>query len=415
MAPATPTRPPTGSRPDRRLRRLRRTPALRRLVAEARLGVDDLVAPLFVREGTEEPIPIASMPGQVQHTVDSLVPEAKRLVSLGIPGLILFGVPAHKDAGGAGPGTLRASCSGLCRPCAMPWATSSSCMADLCLDEYTDHGHCGVLDPPGTSTTTRRSSSTARRPGPGRAGADVVAPSGDDGRPGGRHPRRPGRRRPRAGRRAGLRGQVRLRPLRAVPRRRRRDHRRRRGPQGLPAGPAQPAGGAGRDRSWTSPRAPTWSWSSPPWPTSTSSPPSAAVVDVPVAAYHVSGEYAMVKAARRAGLDRRCGGGPRAAHRHQAGRRRHHPHLLRRPRWPRRWVAEPDLPDVERRAVRAGPTGDPRRRGLAGALVRARSAGTPYIVARGEGALRVGRRGDALHRLRPVLRRRRCSVMPTPS
>src|ERR1700744_4005435 len=91
-----------GGFPVRRLRRLRRTPALRRLVAEARLGPDDLVSPLFVRQGTTEPVPIASMPGEVQHSLDSLVVEAKRLVSLGVPGLILFGVPAHKDAQGSG-------------------------------------------------------------------------------------------------------------------------------------------------------------------------------------------------------------------------------------------------------------------------------------------------------------------------
>src|SRR6202046_2391297 len=101
MAEATST-PAAGGSPLRRLRRLRRTPALRRLVAEARLGPDDLVAPLFVREGTAEPVPIDSMPGQVQHSLDSLVLEAKRLVSLGVPGLILFGVPARKDAQGSG-------------------------------------------------------------------------------------------------------------------------------------------------------------------------------------------------------------------------------------------------------------------------------------------------------------------------
>src|SRR5581483_11926170 len=95
-AGATPTLTPV-SFPTRRLRRLRRTPALRRLVAETRLGVDDLVAPLFVREGIDAPAPIASMPGEVQHTLDSLAAEAKRLVSLGVPGLILFGVPARKD------------------------------------------------------------------------------------------------------------------------------------------------------------------------------------------------------------------------------------------------------------------------------------------------------------------------------
>src|ERR1700689_5674371 len=100
MAEATST-PAGGGFPVRRLRRLRRTPALRRLVAEARLGPDDLVAPLFVREGIAEPVQIASMPGEVQHSPDSLVVEAKRLVSLGVPGLILFGVPATKDPTGS--------------------------------------------------------------------------------------------------------------------------------------------------------------------------------------------------------------------------------------------------------------------------------------------------------------------------
>jgi len=117
--------PVPGGFPARRLRRLRRTPALRRLVAEARLGVDDLVAPLFVREGTEVPTPIASMPGQVQHTVDSLVLEAKRLVSLGIPGLILFGVRRTRTPGGAGPTTPTELCSWRCAPCATRSATSS--------------------------------------------------------------------------------------------------------------------------------------------------------------------------------------------------------------------------------------------------------------------------------------------------
>src|SRR5687768_15827745 len=88
--------------PQRRLRRLRRTPALRRMVAETRLGVDDLVAPLFVREGIEAPQPIASLPGVVQHTRESLRKEVSELAGLGIPAVILFGVPAHKDAEGSG-------------------------------------------------------------------------------------------------------------------------------------------------------------------------------------------------------------------------------------------------------------------------------------------------------------------------
>src|SRR3954464_2736947 len=83
------------------MRRLRRTPALRRLVAETRLGVDDLVAPLFVREGIDEPQPIASLPGVVQHTRDLLVKEARRLAGLGVSAQFLFGVPARKDPEGS--------------------------------------------------------------------------------------------------------------------------------------------------------------------------------------------------------------------------------------------------------------------------------------------------------------------------
>ena len=149
MVPAeTPEPPETGSPgfPVRRLRRLRRTPALRRLVAEARLSVDDLVAPLFVREGIDAPAPIASMPGEVQHTVDSLVLEAKRLVSLGIPGLILFGVPATKDARGSGAWDPEGVVQVALRAVRDAVGDEVVLMADLCLDEYTDHGHCGILD-----------------------------------------------------------------------------------------------------------------------------------------------------------------------------------------------------------------------------------------------------------------------------
>src|SRR2546425_7785628 len=84
------------------MRRLRRTPAMRRLVAETRISADDLVAPLFVREGIDEPQPIASLPGVMQHTRDSLRKEVAQLVDLGIPAVILFGVPQHKDSMGSG-------------------------------------------------------------------------------------------------------------------------------------------------------------------------------------------------------------------------------------------------------------------------------------------------------------------------
>src|SRR3546814_11181337 len=87
--------------PERRLRRLRRTPALRRMVAETRVVPDDLIAPLFVREGIDQPQPIVSLPGVVQHTVDSARREAAELAALGIPAVILFGVPSTKDATGS--------------------------------------------------------------------------------------------------------------------------------------------------------------------------------------------------------------------------------------------------------------------------------------------------------------------------
>jgi porphobilinogen synthase len=165
--------------PARRLRRLRRTPALRRLVAEARLGVDDLVAPLFVREGIDAPVPIASMPGEVQHTVDSLVVEAKRLATLGLPGLILFGVPAHKDARGSGAWDPDGVVQVALRAVRDAVGDELVLMTDLCLDEYTDHGHCGVLGPDGEVLNDATLALYQRVAlAQAQAGADVVAPSG---------------------------------------------------------------------------------------------------------------------------------------------------------------------------------------------------------------------------------------------
>ena len=182
MSPdATPAPPATGPPvfPARRLRRLRRTPALRRLVAEARLSVDDLIAPLFVREGIATPQGITSMPGQVQHTVDSLVIEAKRLVSLGLPGLILFGVPTHKDATGSEAWNPEGIVQRALRAVRDAVGDELILMADLCLDEYTDHGHCGVLGPDGAVLNDPPLELYGRiaRAQAG-AGADVVAPSG---------------------------------------------------------------------------------------------------------------------------------------------------------------------------------------------------------------------------------------------
>src|SRR3984957_17506583 len=171
--------PTPGGFPVRRLRRLRRTPALRRLVAEARLSPDDLVAPLFVREGITEPVPIVSMPGEVQHSLDSLVVEAKRLVSLGLPGLILFGVPAHKDAQGSGAWDPEGVVQVALRAVRDAVGDELVLMADLCLDEYTDHGHCGVLGPTGEGLNDPTLEHCQRiAVAQADEGADVVAPSG---------------------------------------------------------------------------------------------------------------------------------------------------------------------------------------------------------------------------------------------
>ena len=165
--------------PEQRPRRLRRTPALRRLVAEARLSVDDLVAPLFVKEGIDAPEPVASMPGVVQHTQESLRKEVRALAGLGIPAVILFGVPAAKDAAGSSAddpnGVVQVALRGLRDEV----GDGLVLMADACLDEYTDHGHCGVLDPRGevdNDATLERYASIAIAQAD--AGADVIAPSG---------------------------------------------------------------------------------------------------------------------------------------------------------------------------------------------------------------------------------------------
>src|SRR5215207_4232988 len=147
--------------PEHRSRRLRRTPALRRLVGETRVDVDDLVAPLFVKEGIDAPEPVASMPGVLQHTQESLRKEVRALADLGIPAVVLFGVPA----------ALRSLRDEV--------GDDLVLIADNCLDEYTDHGHCGVLTADGevdSDATIERYAEIAVSQAD--AGADVVAPSG---------------------------------------------------------------------------------------------------------------------------------------------------------------------------------------------------------------------------------------------
>ena len=165
--------------PIARPRRLRRTSALRELVAETRLSVNDLVAPLFVREGIAAPLPIVSLPGVMQHTVESLCTEVRDLVALGVKAVILFGVPAHKDGVGSGAFDPQGIVQVALRQLRGEFADSVVLMADLCVDEYTDHGHCGVLDAHGNVDNDLTLEIYAKAAvAQANAGAHVVAPSG---------------------------------------------------------------------------------------------------------------------------------------------------------------------------------------------------------------------------------------------
>jgi porphobilinogen synthase len=152
---------------------------MRALVAEHHVRVDDLVAPLFVREGIDEPQPIVSLPGVVQHTRDSLRAEVADLVELGVRSVILFGVPEHKDAIGSGAfspdGIVQLALGDLRGDVGDELVV----MADLCVDEYTDHGHCGVLDDRGGVDNDATVDVYVRAAlAQAHAGAQVVAPSG---------------------------------------------------------------------------------------------------------------------------------------------------------------------------------------------------------------------------------------------
>jgi porphobilinogen synthase len=158
---------------------MRRTPALRRLVAETRLSVDDLIVPLFVREGVHEPQQIASLPGVVQHSRESLRKEVHELAQIGVPAVILFGIPAAKDAEGSGAWDPDGIVQVALRDLRSDMGDDLVLMADLCLDEYTDHGHCGVLDDRGQVDNDATIDLYAQvAVAQATAGADVVAPSG---------------------------------------------------------------------------------------------------------------------------------------------------------------------------------------------------------------------------------------------
>jgi porphobilinogen synthase len=171
--------------PVSRPRRLRGTRVLRELVREHDLTRRDLVAPLFVKEGIAEPAPIASMPGHAQHTLESLRKEAAELAGLGIPALLLFGIPAGKDAEGSQAWAPQGIIQRALRALAADLGDDVALIADLCLCEYTDHGHCGVLAPGAASAagpvvandpTLERYGRTAVAQA--EAGATLIAPSG---------------------------------------------------------------------------------------------------------------------------------------------------------------------------------------------------------------------------------------------
>jgi porphobilinogen synthase len=173
------SRSPTPPFPIARPRRLRRTPAMRDLVAETELRVTDLVAPLFVREGIAEPQPISSLPGVVQHTVESLRKDVAELADLGVRAVMLFGVPAVKDDVGSGAFHPNGIVQVALRELAGDVGDRVVLIADLCVDEYTSHGHCGVVDAHGMVDNDKTLEVYAEIAlAQARAGAHVVAPSG---------------------------------------------------------------------------------------------------------------------------------------------------------------------------------------------------------------------------------------------
>jgi porphobilinogen synthase len=167
------------SYPRHRPRRTRRTATLRALVRETDLAPRHLVAPLFVKEGIDEPVPVPSMPGQWQHTLESLRKEARSIAARGVLAFTLFGVPSRKDAEGAEAWNPDGIAQHGLRALREELGDDHVLIADLCLDEYTDHGHCGVLAPDG-SVDNDATLDRYRRIAvvQAEAGADLVAPSG---------------------------------------------------------------------------------------------------------------------------------------------------------------------------------------------------------------------------------------------
>jgi porphobilinogen synthase len=165
--------------PSQRPRRLRSSAAMRRLAAETTVRPSQLVLPMFVKEGATEPVPIASMPGVVQHTRDSLRKAAVEAVQAGVGGLMLFGVPTHKDAVGSGGIDPNGVLNVALRDLRSELGDDTVLMSDLCIDEFTDHGHCGVLDAEGRVDNDATLEVYGRMAvAQAEAGAHLVGPSG---------------------------------------------------------------------------------------------------------------------------------------------------------------------------------------------------------------------------------------------
>jgi porphobilinogen synthase len=167
------------SYPDVRPRRLRRTPAMRRLVEETKVAPSELILPMFVKEGLAEPQPISSMPGVVQHSRDSLRKAVVEAVQAGVGGIMLFGVPVSKDPAGSGGTDPNGILNVAIRDVVSEIGDATVVMSDLCLDEFTSHGHCGLLAPDGTVDNDATLAAYAEMAvAQAAAGAGVVGPSG---------------------------------------------------------------------------------------------------------------------------------------------------------------------------------------------------------------------------------------------
>ena len=208
-----------GVGPVVRPRRLRTTPALRRMVAETSVEARQLVLPLFVREGLDEPRPIASMPGVVQHSRDTLRKAVREAAELGLGGVMLFGIPEHKDATGSQALDPAGILNVAIADAVAEVGDALTVMSDLCIDEFTDHGHCGVLTPDGRVDNDATLAVYAEMAlAHAAAGVHMVGPSGMMDGQVARDPDGPRRCRADRHRDPGLLREVRLRLLRAVPR-----------------------------------------------------------------------------------------------------------------------------------------------------------------------------------------------------